>query len=726
MKNAVVIWGDRPYWDEESQEVRSDEEGVYRLDPLGAGRMRITIAAPGWMPQMKTVEIGPDLRSTDFQLRTGKKLRIKFIDAAGTPIPNVAVQVSRWRGAESLYSHKHSNVIDLQIPNRANENGIFEWTWAPDDAVAFRFRVPGSADMTASIAAEDHEHVQIIHSVLQFSGTVRDASTDESIEQFRVVPLIHFRPDFPFIPRYQALDGKAGQFNIEFDRTDIEHGVQIEAPGYVTYRTDRRYKIGEPNPVLDVRMQPCERYRGKVVDADGRPVGGARVFVATGLQHLDDIDFDTLEDLSGNSSSNYGVTADSDGAFEIVPQIDRYKLVVMAPGGYAEVERAAAELPGELRLQPWAKVSGRVVQDGKPMANCHVYFEPIRFVGGDEPRVDIRHVVATERDGSFTLKRVPPIAARVRPFLHFSEESPLKSSRSMPLVLEPGSETSLELGSEGAEISGRFVVNPPSEPFDYHFSLTYLVAKRSGVDPPTSLAEKGFDWRKGWSDSWFKSQEGGAYLNTLHNWFVKPDSDGQFRIWGVPAGEYELAVNLYGSTEGCLVHPVAQRVLSVEVPEGESVMDLGEVVISAQHVPQVGDMATNFEFTAPDGQLSDLTAQRGKYVLVDFWATWCGPCVAKLPQVEALRKEFAADKGLVVVGANLDSEPDAAREFLEKNPLGWNHALLGDWSSTEVPKRYGISSVPAFVLVDPDGRIAALEYSLDNVRERLLVIEPAK
>jgi thiol-disulfide isomerase/thioredoxin len=303
--------------------------------------------------------------------------------------------------------------------------------------------------------------------------------------------------------------------------------------------------------------------------------------------------------------------------------------------------------------------------------------------------------------------------------LHFSRESPLKSSRSVPLELAPGSETVIEPGGGGIEVTGRLVVDPPREPFDYHFSLTYLVAKRAGIDPPESLAEKGFDWRRGWSDSWFQSQEGGAYLNTLHNWFVKPDPDGRFRISGVPPGEYELAVNLYGTTEGCLVHPVAQRVVPIEVASGQSAIDLGTVVIPTQDVPQVGDVATNFEFTAPDGKSTDLAAQRGKYVLVDFWATWCGPCIAKLPEVEALREEHSSANQLVVIGANLDSEPETAREFLKKNALNWHHALLGDWSSTDVPKRYGISSVPAYVLVDPEGRISAMEYSLDKIRERL-------
>jgi thiol-disulfide isomerase/thioredoxin len=190
----------------------------------------------------------------------------------------------------------------------------------------------------------------------------------------------------------------------------------------------------------------------------------------------------------------------------------------------------------------------------------------------------------------------------------------------------------------------------------------------------------------------------------------------------VPRGKYELAVNLYGTTEGCLVHPVAQRVVQIEVADAQNPLDLGKLVIPSQDVPQVGDQAMNFKFETPEGKTTDLAAQRGKYVLLDFWATWCGPCVANLPVVEALRNEFGESKALVVVGANLDSEPEAAREFLRKKPLPWHHALLGDWSSTDVPKRYGISSVPAYVLVDPDGRIAALEYSADDVRKRLQVL----
>ena len=93
--------------------------------------------------------------------------------------------------------------------------------------------------------------------------------------------------------------------------------------------------------------------------------------------------------------------------------------------------------------------------------------------------------------------------------------------------------------------------------------------------------------------------------------------------------------------------------------------------------------------------------------------------VQKLDQVEHLREQFKGDKPLVIVGANLDAETDRAREFLKKKPLPWQHALLGDWSATDVPRRFAISNVPAYVLVGPDGRILAHEFSLDAVEAKL-------
>lgn len=716
VKDAVVIWGDRPYWEDGSQEVRTDANGRYRLGPFKTGPMRVTVAAVGWMPQTRTTQIGPTSSSEDFKLQLGKKLRLKFVDAAGQPVSRVHVHISQWRGAESLYTSKQSEDIDLQIANLSDENGIYEWLWAPDDAVGYTFSQKGYANVEVNITANDSEQLQTIHPIFRIAGTVSDASTGKSLEHFFVVPVIHFRPDFPLLNRNDGQDGEDGRFEMPFDRTDIEHGVQIEAPGYTTFRTDRRYRVGEANPTLDIKLQPTKPYTGKVVDAAAKPIVDARVFVATNIQHLDLHD---LKNLDVSFSNNYGVVTKSEGEFEIVPQKDRYALVVISPNGFAMDERAANDLPGELRLQPWAQVKGTVKQAGNAMPKCEVIFEPIELVGSDRPRIRLRLSTDTASDGTFAFDRLPPMACRIQSYLHFSVESRLKSSQSVPLELSPGAEVRLELAGDGAEVVGQFEIEPPRAPFDYHFSLTYLIAKRDGIKAPQFLVGNGFDWRKGWSDSWLRSQEGGVYLNTLHNWFVKPDPDGKFRISGVPAGKYELAVNLYGTTEGCLVHPVAQRVVPIEINADQQVVDLGKVPIPFQTALQVGDMAKNFEFESPDGTSTSLNAQRGKYVFVDFWATWCEPCVAGLPEVEGIHQQFGKTQKLIVVGANLDSETSIARDFLAEHPHSWHHALLGDWSSTDVPKSYGVSTIPAYVLIDPAGRIAAIEHSTEKIRELL-------
>ena len=113
---------------------------------------------------------------------------------------------------------------------------------------------------------------------------------------------------------------------------------------------------------------------------------------STSASYYQHLDLNSLDGREQSFSSNYLVSTDAEGHFEIVPQFERYKLIVVAPGGYAEAEHSAEDKPGELRLLPWAKVSGRVMQDGKPVPDTQVYWSPIQLRGGEEPRADVRLV----------------------------------------------------------------------------------------------------------------------------------------------------------------------------------------------------------------------------------------------------------------------------------------------------------------------------------------------
>src|SRR5262249_55343931 len=151
-------------------------------------------------------------------------------------VPRVGVSIDKWHGAESLYNIRHPNVLDTKIPAMSDADGIYEWNWAPESPVEFEFNREGFAHGKASITADNSEHVFTMLAHLRIAGTVVDAETGRPIEKFAAVPIIHFRKDFPSVEHTEALPCTAGKFSTEFDRTDVQHGLQLEAPGYATVR----------------------------------------------------------------------------------------------------------------------------------------------------------------------------------------------------------------------------------------------------------------------------------------------------------------------------------------------------------------------------------------------------------------------------------------------------------------------------------------------------------
>jgi hypothetical protein len=153
---AVVIWGDDPYLQEGSQEVLTNDAGVYRLPPLPAGPLPVTVVARGWAPERRVVEVARGLGAVDVPLRPGRTVRLRLVDTTGKPVPRGYVSIAVWRGAKSLYTHRHPNVVDLHVPDRADEAGVYEWTWAPEDEVTYT--VTGAGQERA-VRAGPGEHV---------------------------------------------------------------------------------------------------------------------------------------------------------------------------------------------------------------------------------------------------------------------------------------------------------------------------------------------------------------------------------------------------------------------------------------------------------------------------------------------------------------------------------------------------------------------------------------
>ncbi|MEI7595358.1 MAG: TlpA disulfide reductase family protein [Bacteroidota bacterium] len=132
----------------------------------------------------------------------------------------------------------------------------------------------------------------------------------------------------------------------------------------------------------------------------------------------------------------------------------------------------------------------------------------------------------------------------------------------------------------------------------------------------------------------------------------------------------------------------------------------------------IGAVAPEITLADPDGNLISLSSLRGKYVLIDFWASWCSPCRKENPNVVKLYADFK-DKGFEIIGVSLDRSKDAWVNAIKADNLTWKHISdLKYWQSVAA-KEYGVEGIPFTVLLDKEGKIIAKSLRGEALRMKL-------
>lgn len=132
-------------------------------------------------------------------------------------------------------------------------------------------------------------------------------------------------------------------------------------------------------------------------------------------------------------------------------------------------------------------------------------------------------------------------------------------------------------------------------------------------------------------------------------------------------------------------------------------------------MPGVGD-TMDLKFTSLKGEEIDLAKMKDKVVLVDFWATWCGPCIAELPVVKKTYADYK-EKGFEILAISLDQDKKKLEDFIKENDMPWPQAFDGKGWQNEIAKKFGIASIPATFLVGKDGKIVGSNLRGDALPE---------
>ena len=157
--------------------------------------------------------------------------------------------------------------------------------------------------------------------------------------------------------------------------------------------------------------------------------------------------------------------------------------------------------------------------------------------------------------------------------------------------------------------------------------------------------------------------------------------------------------------------------ISSELAGCPYVKDLDGIIKQLENV-QIGKVTPEFSLPDTAGVSVSLSDFRGKYVLLDFWASWCPPCRRENPNVVKAFNEYK-DKNFTIVGISLDKDKSKWMKAIADDNLAWTHLSDLKYWDSEIPALYGVRGIPANVLLDPDGVIVAKNITGEDLHKKL-------
>jgi thiol-disulfide isomerase/thioredoxin len=665
---------------------KTDAIGRFHYFAKPGDEVTLTITREGYAPELTQYLMGNDPHDITIRLSKSKPMIGRVIGPKGEPVPFAWVYPDTWRGNRSL---------EIQI--RADATGKFEWKDAPLDTVYCDVDATDKGYIRNThipLTASEHEITVTLRRALSVNGTVVDAQTNAPVDNFTAVHGISFGPEQPTVWQRNAqneTNGHAGKFAYHITWTYPGYGVRIEAPGYQPAES-RVFSADEGEVFLDFKLNKGVDIMGKILKPDGQPAADATLVLALAGQ--------TAYLYNGREVRDQGCqksTTAVDGTFRFPPQSGPFELVVFDDEGYAEVDQDALSKSSTIKLQPWAKIDGSLKVAGKLAPDEQIAVMPKGTPNQpDKPRVHHQINAKTDADGAFAFDRVPPgqglsVAREVMQptgggsFMGFYTET-------KKIDLSPGQSLHVDLGGIGRPIEGRVVIPQElSSRQDWVFGVSCRIFteidRPTLPDPPADVKNGTVAQRQAWMANFLKSDAGKALIaaqnkaaENMRSYPLQISQDGAWHADDVDAGTYTVTVDIArknpdstcGTGESIAVGSAQFTVPRMPQGFSDQPLTIPSITLQMQKNIGVGDAAPDFSVKTLDGKTLTLSKLRGQYVLLDYWATWCGPCIAELPNIKAAYDAYGKDPRFVMISISLDEKADDAKTYADKNATLWN------------------------------------------------------
>ncbi|WP_157605194.1 carboxypeptidase regulatory-like domain-containing protein [Schlesneria paludicola] len=699
---GIVHLGENSAFGSSSHSVRLNEQGEFVSTTVPPDDYPLTVIAAGFLPERRVVHASISAEKHRFTLKPGKRIVIRTVDAEGHPVPAARVQITKWGRIESLPNASNAEGLDSGIPMRSDENGLFVWDGAPDEAITYSIsaRVDSEFRMNMVVLVpRAEEHVVALRPLLKISGSVTDAVTGKPIEAFSVVPVAVFRPKWLSTFYGNSSVHRDGHYEIEnlvASEIGRRYHVRIEAEGYRTAMSDDSYGVFEGHLSVDFSLTPARSMVGRVINAAGKSVAGATVILGTPTTAP------RINDGVLSESPKWPtLTTDAFGRFKMAASFEPAYLRVIHETGVADVLRQGDEPPGTITLQPWAKVSGTLLWDGKPVADEWITIQPAKQPKLGEPRFQEGESVKTDLYGRFEFPRLNPDAVSLSNRLG----SRFATSQSISMVLMPGEKRVVSLGNKGTRVTGKLFQNGRGDDKIAQHCLLYLIRRDSGVDRPSGQTAFGLNPKTPFQLSWYQDER-------FHDWLIAQEfyetglsPAGNFEIGGVAVGEYDLVFSCHTQPEGCAWEHNVRHVTPVRVTESEAssgTKDLGQIEAEYRTGPRLGQSLSDLKICDVNGKQKTLREFHGRHILLHIWGRWTASDMEAIADVQAAVAKSSDDR-LVYVGLNVDADAAAANAFVARQNWTESQSVVGVGSDIE--RQLVISSVPTYYLIGRDGSL---------------------